>query len=492
MGFSRDLPTFDPPVPNSDFLNRVLNSVLDPLVWQPEPGKFYPGLAESWESTPDAKTYTFKLRKDVKFQDGTPFNAQAVKFTFDRVADPKTKALLVFLIGPYEGTEVIDDYTVKVKFKDPYPLFLHNLSATGARPVSPAAVAKWGADFGQNVVGTGPFMLTKFTKDEYTFSRYPDYNWSPSFLNHKGPAYLDGFVYRLIPEDATRVIALEKGEVQYMDAVPAQDYKRLQATFKMDTIDLPGLPQILQMNVTRPLMSDKKVRQAIQFAVDHKKIVDVVFFGLLRPGYGVLSSPTQGYWKGVEDLYKYNPDKAKTLLEEAGWKPGSDGVRVKGGQRLSLLYVTTNTAATVKTGEVIQGMLQEVGIEMKIDAMTNAASLARYQVGDYDIGRLGEQNADPSIMSAPVHSRNIKGGTQGNRSKYSNPEVDAKLDAAEQEIDPVKRMKMYEELQKTVMDEAIILGASEQALFFASNKSVQNLAYDSMGRHFLINTWIKK
>jgi peptide/nickel transport system substrate-binding protein len=218
----------------------------------------------------------------------------------------------------------------------------------------------------------------------------------------------------------------------------------------------------------------------------------VVFFGLVRPGYGVLSSPTQGYWKGVEDLYKYNTDKAKALLEEAGWKPGSDGIRAKDGQRLSLLYVTTNSAATVQTGEVIQGMLKDVGIEMKIEAMTNPASLARYQVGDYDIGRLGEQNADPSIMSAPVHSRNITGGTQGNRSKYSNPEVDAKLDAAEQELDPVKRMTMYGELQQTVMDGAFILGASEQALFFASNKSVQNIAYDSMGRHFLINAWIKK
>lgn len=492
MGFSRDFPTLDPPVPNSDFLNRVLNSVLDPLVWQPEPGKFYPGLAESWEVSPDAKTYTFKLRKDVKFQDGTPFNAQAVKFTFDRVADPKTKALLVFLIGPYDKTEVIDDYTVKVSFKAPYPLFLHNLSATGARPISPTAVQKWGDDFGQHIVGTGPFMLTKYTKDEYTFTKFPDYNWAPTFLNHKGPAYLDGFTYRLIPEDATRVIALEKGEVQYIDAVPAQDYKRLSATFNMKTIDLPGLPQILQMNVTRPLMSDKRVRQAIQLAVDHKKIVDVVFFGLVRPAYGVLSSPTLGYWKGVEDLYKYDPAKAKALLQEAGWKPGSDGIMAKDGQRLSLLYVTTNTATTVQTGEVIQGMLKEVGIEMKIEAMTNAASLARYQVGDYDIGRLGEQNADPSIMSAPVHSRNIKGGTQGNRSKYSNPDVDAKLDAAEQEVDLTKRLKMYEDLQKTVMDEAFILGGSEQALFFASAKSIQNLAYDNVGRHYLLNTWIKK
>ncbi len=492
LGFYRDMPTLDPPVPNSDYLNRILNSVLDPLVWQPEPGKFYPGLAESWTSTPDAKSYTFKLRKDVKFQDGTPFNAQAVKFTFDRVTDPKTKALLVFLLGPYAGTEVIDDYTVKVNFKDPYPLFLHNLSATGARPVSPTAVQKWGNDFGQHIVGTGPFMLTNYTPNQITFARYPDYNWAPTFLNHKGAAYLDGFVYRLIPEDATRVIALEKGEVQYIDVVPAVDYKRLGATFKMDTIDLPGLPQIMQMNVTRPLMSDVKVRQAIQFAVDHQKVVDVVYFGLLRPGYGVLSSPTLGYWKDVEALYKYNPDKAKALLEEAGWKPGPDGIRVKNGQRLSLLYVTSNSAVIVKIGEVVQSMLQAVGIEMKIEAMTNAASLARYQVGDYDIGRLGEQNADPSIMSAPVHSRNITGGTQGNRSKYSNPTVDAKLDAAEQELDLTKRVQMYQELQKTVMDEAFILGTAEQGLFFASSKAVQGLAYDSMGRHFLINAWIKK
>lgn len=497
LGFSRDMPTFDPPVPNSDFMIRIMNSVLDPLVWQPEPGKFYPGLAESWTSTPDAKSYTFKLRKDVKFQDGTPFNAQAVKFTFDRVADPNTKATLVYLIGPYAGTEVIDDYTVKVNFKEAYPLFLHNLSAVGARPISPTAVQKWGADFGQHVVGAGPFMLSKFTKDEYTFTKFADYNWAPTFLNHKGAAYLDAFVYRLIPEDATRVIALEKGEVHYIDSVPAQDYKRLGATFKMDTINLPGLPQILQMNVSRPLMSDVRVRRAIQFAVDHQKIVDVVFFGLVRPAYGILSSPTLGYWKGVEDMYKYSPDKAKALLEEAGWKPGPDGIRVKDGQRLSILYVTTNTAATVKTGEVIQSMLQAVGIEMKIEDMTNAASLARYRVGDFDIGRFGEQNADPSIMSAPVHSRNISTATAvtgggGNRSKYKNLEVDAKLDAAERETDVAKRLKMYEELQKFIMEEAFILGGSEQVLFFASGKGPQNLTYDHLGRHFFINTWLKK
>ena len=494
LGFRTELPTLDPPVPNSDPQSRLLNSIFDPLVWQPEAGKFYPGLATSWEVSPDAKLYTFKLRQGVKFHDGTPFNAQAVKFTFDRTVDPQLKALLVGLLGPYDGSEVVDEYTVRVKFKDQFPLFLHNLSATGIRPISPAAAQKWGADFGQNVIGTGPFMLKEYTKDQIIFERFPDYNWAPDSLNQRGPANLDRIVHRLIPEASTRLIALERGELQYVDFVPEAEVKRLQGNpnFVVDIIAVPGLPQILQMNVTKPPLDDKRVRQAIQFAVDQKKLVDVLFFGIRKPGHNVLALPTTGYWAGAEDLYRYSPDKAKAMLEGAGWKPGSDGIRVKDGDRLSLLYITTNTPELVRTAEVVQDMLKDVGIEMKVDAMTNAASLAKYQLGEHHIGRLGEINADPSVMAFPVHSRNIAGGTQGNRSRYSNPEVDAKLDAAEKEIDPKKRLQMYEELQKTVMEEAFILATFEQTLVFARSKSIEDLSYDNLGRHFFHKTWLMR
>jgi peptide/nickel transport system substrate-binding protein len=494
LHFRTEMPTLDPPVPNSDPQSRLVNSLVEPLVWQPEPGKFYPGLAESWEVAPDAKLYTFKLRKNVKFHDGTPFDANAVKATFDRVVDPQLKALLVGLLGPYDGSEVVDDATLKVRFKDQFPLFLHNLSATGIRPVSPTAVKQFGPDFGQHVVGTGPFMLKEFSSEQIVFERFPDYNWAPDFLSHTGPANLDRIVHRLIPEASTRLIALEKGEAQYIDSVPEAEVKRLLGSqnLAVDIIPVPGLPQILQMNVTKPPLDDKKVRQAIQFAVDRQKLVDVLFFGVRKPGYNVLASPTTGYWKGAEEVYKFNPDRAKSLLEEAGWRPGPDGIRVNGGEPLSLLYITTNTAELTRTAEVVQDMLRQVGIEMKVDAMTNAASLAKYQLNEHHIGRLGEINADPSVMAFPVHSRNIQGGTQGNRSRYSNPDVDAKLDAAAKEIDPNTRLQVYEELQKTVMDEAFILGTFEQTLVFARSKSIQDLSYDNLGRHFFHKTWLTR
>ena len=494
LGFRDEHPTLDPPVPNSAFLMRFLNSILDPLIWQPEPGKYFPGLAESWEMSPDARTYTLKLRKGVSFHDGTPFNAQAVKATFDRVVDPQLKALLVGLLGPYDGSQVVDDSTLKVQFKEPFPLFIYNLSLTGLRPVSPAAVQKWGADFGQHVVGAGPFMLKEHTNEQIVLERFSDYNWAPAFLDHKGPAHLDRITYRVIPEASTRLIALERGEVHYVDFVPEQEVKRTQgdSRFAVDLIEVPGVPQILQMNVTKPPLDDKRVRQAIQFAVDQKKIVDVLFFGIRKPAHGVLASSTLGYWKGVEEMYRYNPDRAKALLEEAGWRPGPDGIRVKDGERLSLLYITTNTTEFTRTAEVAQDMLKDVGIEMKVDAMTNAASLTKYQLGEHHIGRLGNVDSDPSVMAAPVHSRNIRGGTQGNRSRYSNPEVDAKLDAAEIETDVNKRLQIYEELQKVVMEEAFILGTFEQVLAFARTKDLQDASYGNLGLHFFHKASLKK
>ena len=414
-------------------------------MWQPEPGKFVPGLATSWQVTPDATRFTFTLREGVKFHDGTPCNAAAVKATFDRIVDPQLKALLIGQLGPYDGTDVLGDYQVRVRFKEPYPLFLHYLSSVALRPVSPAGVKKWGADFGQNLVGTGPFALTKFTPAEITFERFADYNWAPAFLDHKGPAYLDKVVLRFVPESSTRLIALERGESQLVDFVPDADVKRFRADqkFVVDVIPVPGLPQLLQLNVTKPPLDDKRVRQAIQYAVDQKKLCDVLFFGVRRPGYGVLASSTPGYWKGVEEAYKFSPDKAKALLDAAGWKVGAGGIREKGGEKLSLLYITTNRAEYTQAGEVVQDMLKQVGIEMKIDAMSNAAS--PHEVPDeraprrapgrdqlrsrrHDLpGPLPEhQGRDPGqplALQQPRDRRPAGRGRQGDRPEEALPDV---------------------------------------------------------------------
>ena len=425
------------------------------------------------------------------FHDGTPFNAEAVKVSFDRVADPELRALLVGLLGPYEGTEVVDEFTARVTFSEPYPLFLDSVSKTGIRPVSPTAVETFGPDFGQNIVGTGPFKLRSFAEDAVVLERFDEYNWGPAFLEHEGPAFLDTITYRFIPEDSTRVTALETGEVQFIDFTPPQQVDRLEADdrFKVDLLYVPGLPQILQINVDKSPTSEKAVRQAIQYAINHQAIVDVVWFGKANPAYGVLSSTTPGYWAGIEEVYPYDPERARQLLEEAGWTVGADGVREKDGQRLELLYVT-NTAQ-VPTAEIIQAMLSEVGIALTVEALSSQASLAKYQENQHHIGRLGEITNDPSAMCFPVHSQNITGGTQGNRSRYSNPEVDRLCDEAAQETDWERRVELYEQLQQIVADEAIIIGGFEQVLINTYSVAVTDMRYDAVGRPFFLVTHLE-
>ena len=207
--------TFDKLDPNATTFSRVGRVALhfvDPLVWQPTAGTFESGLATEWSINDDATEYTFKLREGVTFHDGTPFNATAVKWTFDRIADPNTKAQTAFsLLGPYKGAEIVNDYEIKVLFNTPFAPFLNSLSTSYLAPVSPTAFERVGADnWGiTEVVGTGPFKLTSFTPDsEIVLDRNPDYNWGPAFANTTGPAKISQIVFKIIPEPATRIASL--------------------------------------------------------------------------------------------------------------------------------------------------------------------------------------------------------------------------------------------------------------------------------------------
>jgi peptide/nickel transport system substrate-binding protein len=234
----------DPHVHASSELGIPLTSVYDTLVWQDLGGEFVPGLAKSWEVSDDGLTYTFHLRDDVVFHDGTPFNAQAVKFNFDRIADPATKSQkAVFMLGPYESTEIVDDYTVKVHFKEPYAPFLDSASQVYLGMASPTAVEKWGADYQLHQVGTGPFIMKAYIpKDHLTLVCNPDYNWAPSIFNHQGPAYLEEIEFRFFVEPATRALALEGGEADVMGEIPPHDAERLadNPAFTLLPVAIPG------------------------------------------------------------------------------------------------------------------------------------------------------------------------------------------------------------------------------------------------------------
>src|SRR5260221_11589376 len=178
----------DPNVTSFSAVGGMMDQIVEGLVWEPKLGTIEPGLAESWTISPDVKEYTFKLRKDVKFHDGTPFNAQAVKFTFDRIANPDTKSqTAASLIGPYQETQVVDDYTAVVKFKAPYSPFLSNAATPYLGIVSPTAFKKAGAEWGKTVmVGTGRFKVDSFSPGwQLVLVKNPDYNWALQFFGVK-------------------------------------------------------------------------------------------------------------------------------------------------------------------------------------------------------------------------------------------------------------------------------------------------------------------
>ena len=209
IGLDQEPPTLDPHASPSAVTYQVIGSVTENLLYRGPDGKLVPWLAESWQSAKDGRSVTFKLRRDVKFHDGTPFNAEAVKFNFDRIVDPKFKAGGArAALTTYTGSKVLDEYTLQVNFETPFAPFLNLVASGPLSIVSPKAVRETGDQVHTRPVGTGPFMVSEYVaKDHTTTVRYPGYARKAPWSDRSGPAYLDSIVWKFVPEAGTRVTA---------------------------------------------------------------------------------------------------------------------------------------------------------------------------------------------------------------------------------------------------------------------------------------------
>lgn len=495
VGIYQEPPTFDPHVSGSATAGRVMRHMFDSLVYQTEPGKFDAGLATSWESTDGDKTWTLKLRQGVSFHDGTPFNAQAVKFSFDRIVDPKTKSLsAIGLLGPYDSTEVIDDSTVKVTFKRPNVAFLDAISSTILSPVSPAAVAKYGDDFGSHPVGTGAFKFKEWVAASHiAIERNDAYNWAPGFLGRTGPALLDGVKFKFLVEPAVMTGAFQKGEVLMIDQTPDQDVASLKQDpkFRIDVIYQPGSPQVLPLNASRPPTDDLAVRQALIYGLDRQAMVNAVFAGQRPPAFGPLTPNTWSYLKDVEQMYAYSRDKAQQMLDGAGWKLNSStGTREKNGTPLSVRYVTTDEAGNKRPAEFAQAAWKQIGIDVNLEAMAYAATAPIMLRGEHNIARIGYSATDPQFLYTLYHSDNIP-GTNFNRTMTKFAELDTNIEAMNSEPDRTKRQTLSENIQCFVMDQALIVPLYIIVFIYAVASSVQDVKYDLGASPYYYNIWIK-
>jgi peptide/nickel transport system substrate-binding protein len=481
-GEDKDFRTLDPRVTQSRHEAQVLYNVFESLVFMDTDGKQYPWLAESWQFAKDGQSITFHLRRGVKFHDGTPFNAEAVKFTFDTIVDPKlgSQGAIDFL-GPYRSTDIIDPYTAKVNWKRPFGPALSNLcNAWVLGIVSPTAVRQMGNDgFAHHPVGTGPFKFVEWVpRVNVVLERNDAYNWAPKAFKHNGPAYLKRLVFRIIPDDSTRVGALEKREIDVADAVPPIDVKRFKGSRDFDVMigDVAGLPFAYFFNISKSTLNDTRVRQAFMYAVDRPKLIEQVFFGVAKPAYAPLAPTTPGYWSGAEKMYPYNPAKARQLLDEAGWRMGSGGVREKNGKALELYYPGV---LEPELAVAIQAAVMDVGIKLKFENINFDQQDEKVLHNDYDIEELRFVSVDASILNNMFYSDKIpKPGHYGfNWSQIASPQLDRMLNEADAEVNPARRTKVVADIQKLLLERAWVhpLNISFQPIGF--RRTVQNLKF---------------
>jgi len=469
-------------------VGRIALHIIDPLVWSTGAGQYAPGLATSWTVSPDATAYTFKLRQDVKFHDGTPLTAEAVKVTFDRIVDPNTRAQTAFsFIGPYDRSEVVDRYTVRVRFKSPYAAFLDGASSPYLGIISPAAVQKYGQDFGRVVfVGTGPFMLQSYRADaEVRLIRNPNYTWGAPGFHHSGRAYLDGIVYRIVPEDATRLATLETGETLFVEDVPVTDYQRLKNSRGKVLLEIPqaGSGWSLMMNQGRVPTDNLAVRRAMMAAIDKAGLAKTVWSDVFKPACSPLTPNMFGFDPATCTKVPYNPDQARRILDEAGWQVGPDGIRVKGGQRLRLeFFLQTTPQKNIEMAAFVQANAKQVGIEVNLNVLARPAYLDAVRQGRHNLQFWWETGTDPGqILRILFHSQNAGGGT--NRNNYRSPEMDKLIEQIDATADPAARKELVAKAQQRVIDDAVMVYLADPPSLYAQDRSLTGVWIDWGGNY---------
>ncbi len=408
--------------------------IYEPLVTIDYNYEFRPGLAKSWETSEDGLTWTFKLREGVTFHDGSEFNAEVVKWWLEGMQ----QGVNSYMFESMTSAEVIDDHTIALTFEAAFPNLLYNLSSSFSGIMSKEAYEKYGDEYGTKyAVGTGPFMLEEWvTNDHLTLVKNPDYNWAPEWSGHKGPAQVDKILYRIIPEDATRAIEFQTGNVQLLiDPPPPRELPQYEDN--PDYVILQGPDAAIQfigMKVDHPLFADIRTRKAIGHAIDRDLIVETVYQGLGSSSLTYLSAELGGD-KGVAEIApSYDMDKAQELLAEAGWVMGDDGILVaetvegvEAGTKFEVSYWTYQEDEYRRLAEVTQKMLADIGIKANIQLMDIATYSDALKGGETELilREYGWDNND--ILEWFHHS---KYAPYPNYLGVNDPEWDAALDEA--------------------------------------------------------------
>jgi peptide/nickel transport system substrate-binding protein len=446
----------------------------DSLLWINEEGELEPALAESYEVSEDGTEYTFYLRDDVVFHNGEPFNADSVILTWERAANADYEYSYYFTSA--DSVEKIDDYTVKVTTPEPDSTFLRLMADYWAM-IPPQYYEEVGEEgFIEQPIGTGPFMFVEWVKgDHITMEANPNY-W------REGLPKVQNLVFRPIPESATRVAAIQTGEVDVVGRLSSEEAQSLLGVPNVKVIRYPStrIYYIAFNNLTTGVdqpTEDPLVRQAMNYAVDVDAIVDALFDGFGQRASGYVAEGEMGY--GVVEPFPYDPEKAKELLAEAGYPDGFEmDFACPAGAYIFFEQVC----------EAVQGYLADVGIETNLEIMESGQYWELE--AEKQLSPLFGDSWSSTLGEAYNRLYGALGGWDASYSSWSDPTIDEYLGEIEQAIDFEERKKLYEDLQVYMQEDPPFIYLYQLMTFEAINTRVQNYTPRGAEDYYLMNTWV--
>jgi peptide/nickel transport system substrate-binding protein len=452
--------------------------IFDALATEDENGP-KPCLAESWKFSPDGKDVTMRLVRNATWHDGVGFTSADVKWSMEESITKYSAYGNLFQCS----VTTPDDYTVILHYADPInpSVFVHGLLSFSS--ILPKHLYE-GKDLFTNPynwkpIGTGPFIFKEYVEGDHMIAvRNPNY-----FM--KDLPYLDKVVVKMIPSTTARAVALEKGEVDVtMKDMGYADVKRLQsdARFVVDFVGVKGMTVPLYLNCRNEVTGKKLVRKAIAHALNLEELVSKVTLGVDKVPTGFVSSSVKEFYNPNVPTYPYDPGKAKKLLDEAGYPAGADG------KRFTLKFVArSDVEEYASMATMIKEWLEQVGIRINFVPVDKATALSKIAVEwDYDVALLDTAAAgpDPGIQGEKGYgSKYIKRVPWSNEPGYSNPRVDELFGLANQEVDPAKRKKYFDELQVIIADDVPVIHLREKSLIYAHNRDFVGIPWRMPGAH---------
>ncbi|MBO4206776.1 ABC transporter substrate-binding protein [Micromonospora echinofusca] len=476
VGLAKETECRDPQQDNYGYGGTIGRQIVDSLTERNgvDLARIEPWLATSWEISPDASTYTFKLRDDVTFSDGSVFDASVVKANFEALAGIRAATGAAFVQG-IRAISTPEKFTVRIEFDKPNAAFLQATSSWQLGILAPASVAKTPEQrCSEGVIGSGPYLVKEAVYNEQTtLARRADYAWPSKARKRTGAAAFDKVVFRIVPEAGVRTGAISSGQLDLAQSISWQDGPVLEKAGQQLLKAVNRVPAVsLEVNTSRPILNEEAVRVALTHAIDRRKLVETAHNGFTFPATGSLTAANPFHLPQPEAL-KYDPERSRTLLDQAGWQVGADGIRTRNGKRLTITASFVGNPDNQTFLEVIQQQVREVGIDFALRPLSTGEFDTALVAGDYDVHRWSGALVDGDVLRILFSTKTL------NKSRLApGNDLDALLQRQVAIGDPAERRTVLDEIQRVLVERAYQIPVFDMVNLWGAGRKLTGVEFD--------------